>query len=545
MYRGSYSNRGARRGGRGGNRGGFRSASHGNRNRNLPSVANSSGTSIFEGPQLPKAALIGGGHFNPSATGYDRSRMSTINSGEEKPDGVSFAIVHVQTQPQWMDKNIIYVKSNLHLLPEYAEKKSLLLENHKEMGQEELMDRTTAELTQSIKFNRYGVEDGPDVEIFDSEGQISSLILPGDWMSVSHEPPLFASVDTPSIKYTPVFVDPLAVFAGYRNDSNSTGFKFVAWFLIEEIELFAANSLDLARKMHDKKWSSDIGHEWAAVKLMRVEKGDPEWRPAPDIRRRPAASQASDATKAADVVLELSTEAVVEILASVTAMIEFEHKDTGPVQDGDRVDGAETAQPLDEVQEHKSESKEGGSDDAAKEAVPDIGADTDSGGDVVHTAVDNDAGVDNEIKTEVVKVEDHVEDTKGGSAKELEDGDGGTDKEAIPETDNGGAKATDHHGESVLSIQLKDKQALVEKGEKLVEDAKVEVDDSVTPTGVSEETADRELVVGKMKEDEVAVKIPTTAGEGREAKEEKEEVKEEKEEAMDEKEDKGQGEEKI
>ena len=260
---------------------------------------------------------------------------------------------------------------------------------------------------------------------------------------------------------------------------------------------------------------------------MRVEKGDPEWRPVPDIRRRPAPSQASDSTKTADEVLQLSTEDVIEILASVTAMIDTENKDNNPVQDGDKVDRAETGQPLDEAPEHKSESKEGGSDDATKEAVPDIGADTDDGGDAVHIAVENEAGVENEVKTELMKVEDHVEDTTGGNAKELKDGDGGTDKAAIPETDNSATKAPDHHGEGVLSTQLKDKEAVVEKGEKPVKDAKVEV-----PTGISEEAAETELEMGKMKEDEITVKVPTTA------KEEKEETKEEKE-------DKGQGEDNI
>lgn len=201
-------------------------------------------------------------YFNPSVTGFDRDLMSSINSGEENPNGVSFAIVHVQNQPQWMSENIIYVKSNLHLLPQYAEKKSLLLENHNEISHEELVERIAAELTQSVKFDRYGIEDGPDVEVFDEEGEITSLVLPGDWMPVNHESPKFASVDTPSVKYAPVSDDPIAVFAGYKSDSNSSGFKFVAWFFIEEIELFAANSLDLARKMHDKKWTGDIGHEW-------------------------------------------------------------------------------------------------------------------------------------------------------------------------------------------------------------------------------------------------------------------------------------------
>jgi hypothetical protein len=206
-------------------------------------------------------------YFNLSAADCRPDSVGTINSGEEKPDGASFALIYVNNQPGWMADNTIRVKSRLHLLPEYADKKALLLAGHMEPGDEELKERISATLTESIKFGRYGIEDGPDMEIFegeDSEGEdnIAGLILPGEWMAKDHEGPEFASVDTASVKYAPAAHDPIAVFAGYGNDPDATGFKFVAWFLIEEIELFAPNSVDLARKMRDEKWAADIGREW-------------------------------------------------------------------------------------------------------------------------------------------------------------------------------------------------------------------------------------------------------------------------------------------
>ena len=161
-----------------------------------------------------------------------------------------------------MTENTLYIKSRLHLLPEYADKKALLVAQHKEPTHEELMDRIAGMLTESIQFGRYGIEDGPEVECFDEDGQIVSLIVPGDWMPEDHELPRFASVDTPSIKYRPAEHEPIAVYAGYGDVPHLTGFKFIAWFLIEEIELFAANSSDLAGKMHAKKWSGDMNREW-------------------------------------------------------------------------------------------------------------------------------------------------------------------------------------------------------------------------------------------------------------------------------------------
>jgi hypothetical protein len=164
-----------------------------------------------------------------------------------------------------MSENIVHIKSRLTLLPEYAENKATLLKQHKEPSHEEVMERLTAKLTETIKFRKYGIEDGPDMELFDEEGSISSLIVPGDWMSEAHELPRIAAVDTPSVKYRPAAHEPIAVYAGYGNNPDATGFNFIAWFLVEEIELFAAGSLDLARRMHDKKWDADMGHEWYVI----------------------------------------------------------------------------------------------------------------------------------------------------------------------------------------------------------------------------------------------------------------------------------------
>lgn len=258
-----------------------------------------------------------------------------------------------------MSENIIYIKSRLTLLPEYADNKATLLKQHKEPSHEEVMERLADKLTETIKFVQYGLEDGPDMELFNQDDSISSMIVPGDWMPKAakiHELPRIAAVDTPSVKYRPGAHDLIAVFAGYGDTSDVTGFKFIAWFLAEEIELFAAGSRDLARKMHDKKWDADFNREWyvlckhfknifslviiirawegqpsphalsffrtllptseetrhmtdiivrAAVKLRRVERGTPEWRPYPDIRGRNkpqgAEEKAAEAAKSEEV----------------------------------------------------------------------------------------------------------------------------------------------------------------------------------------------------------------------------------------------------
>ncbi len=193
--------------------------------------------------------------------------MGTINADEKKPDSVSFVLVYVSNQPRWMTENTLYIKSRLDLLPEYADKKAVLVSQHKEPTHEELMERIAAQLTQSIKFGRYGIEDGPEVECFDEDDNIVSLIVPGDSMDPVLELPKLARVDTPSVKYAPAEHEPIAVFVGHGATPKITGFKFLAWFRIEHVELFAANSADLAAEMQNKKWAADIDREWCVFQV--------------------------------------------------------------------------------------------------------------------------------------------------------------------------------------------------------------------------------------------------------------------------------------
>lgn len=198
-------------------------------------------------------------YFNPSATDIKTDPTSILNPSEEFPNGVAFAVVYIDNMNSWMTEDTIYVSSDLHLLPEYAEHKALHVKDHKQPTMEDLTARITAKLTESIDFKRYGIEDGPDMELFDEEDNILSLIVPGDWMSESHEQHGLASVETPSIKYAPAEKQAVAV---YTNSLVRSGLKFIAWFTIEEVELFAARSADLLKSMRGKKWEGDVEHEW-------------------------------------------------------------------------------------------------------------------------------------------------------------------------------------------------------------------------------------------------------------------------------------------
>ncbi|KAK4139273.1 uncharacterized protein C8A04DRAFT_16001, partial [Dichotomopilus funicola] len=234
-----------------------------------------------------------------------------LNATVDNPTVVSYILVSLAKQPDFLKNNIIYAKARLNLLPGYAEKKGLLLEASQGTSHDEMTERRAVRLSAPRRLPRYQIEDGPDMEVFDDGGQIISMLVPS-------ETPEVTAVNTPTMKYIPPVHDGIAVFAG---KPKAAGFRFAGWFTAMEVELFAPNSTALLNKIEAAKLSGDPGREWyvaiplttdlslptllpadvlctkpiisltypprrrARVALMRLDKDDPEWRPYPDIRR--------------------------------------------------------------------------------------------------------------------------------------------------------------------------------------------------------------------------------------------------------------------
>ncbi len=216
----------------------------------------------FSSSYLPQEIFS---HFNPTVYNGGHKPLTTINGTMDKPDAIAYALVYTANQSHWMDDNTLFIKSHLDILPGYEDDKAILDSNHKEMDYDQMMEGITARLTETIRFGRYGIEDGPDVECFNEDDNITSLIVPGDWVEESFELPRAASVVTPSVAYTPDYHQPFAVYAGNGRNPDRTGFKFIAWFFVQKVELFAAKSAALARKMQSARWEADINHEWCVL----------------------------------------------------------------------------------------------------------------------------------------------------------------------------------------------------------------------------------------------------------------------------------------
>ncbi|VBB75782.1 Putative protein of unknown function [Podospora comata] len=215
-------------------------------------------------------------YFKCSPDSPESYQFQTINSGEGNPDGIAFAIVHEDDQPLWKSHGIVYTNSRHYLLPGYDEKKAALVAQHQEATEEEKVHRSINATTENIKFRRYGLEDGPDMEIFGLYGNISRIVVPGEWQKKKHESPILVGCNnTPSVKHTPGLHSPIAVFETLPDDDRV---QYISWFRIEEIELFAANSAALAKNLHQVGMDGGVDTEWATLKLSKILPGDAQYR---------------------------------------------------------------------------------------------------------------------------------------------------------------------------------------------------------------------------------------------------------------------------
>ncbi|KAH6626502.1 hypothetical protein B0J18DRAFT_424977 [Chaetomium sp. MPI-SDFR-AT-0129] len=276
--------RGGRGGSRSGSRGGSRAVSLSTRSDRKPSDSSAKKRDDekgHDGLKVPRLRLGKNCHFAENiATYFNREEVNPRNIGilnatVDNPTVVSYILVSLAKQPDFLKNNIIYAKARLNLLPGYAEKKGLLLEAGQGTSHDEMTERRAVRLSAPRRLPRHQIEDGPDMEVFDDRGQIISMLVPS-------ETPEVTAVNTLTMKYTPPVHDGIAVFAG---KPKAAGFRFAGWFTAMEVELFAPNSTALLNKIEAAKLSGDPGREWARVALMRLDKDDPEWRPYPDIRR--------------------------------------------------------------------------------------------------------------------------------------------------------------------------------------------------------------------------------------------------------------------
>lgn len=171
----------------------------------------------------------------------DRKYSTTLHGSAENPDALAFIMLFHGANPKWASDHIIFVKSNLDLLPAIQKPQT----------------DTAAELSTSTPSS--------NDENLNSSATQSSTTSPSEPFPETHKP--FAVFEQP--------------FRGQKD----RGFRFMGFFHISRLELLEPNSEALVRMLQkkwevvdryghvkqrtrDKKgWEESMGHKWAVVKM--------------------------------------------------------------------------------------------------------------------------------------------------------------------------------------------------------------------------------------------------------------------------------------
>ncbi|KAI8966501.1 hypothetical protein F5Y11DRAFT_158174 [Daldinia sp. FL1419] len=306
--RGDMSDRGSRgrwnsgRRGRGRGRGTYNSQSSEGPSQRLQNLYHD--VDVYESEAILK-------YFNGEEDGAPpQEKPSTFHDSKEHPNQLSYVLLFIDANPRWADDHIIFVKSNLGLLPEYSTKKAEHGEwsapNHPEGPQalcgtandnpKEETSQTTAQdkeadhlvtATESLT-----VADGEKTETTKSSdtgdnGETSAAEISSGsrakYSDVRNLPPeeqeriveeqnrrriklhqlqVPIHPTIPPIDYVPSTYAPIAVFQECRSFLKKKGkilFTFAGWYRITRINILAPHSAELVR-MQQQKWERSNPH---------------------------------------------------------------------------------------------------------------------------------------------------------------------------------------------------------------------------------------------------------------------------------------------
>lgn len=194
-------------------------------------------------------------HFWPGVEHRSAETTTTLHASASTPDKASFALLWVEANPRWDKERIIFVKTNLHLLP-------LISDSH---------ENDEDEATTSA--HQRSAETGDD------------LPKPIAFFKQTHR----------------------------RQAGSARAFSFAGWYQVEKVEFLAPNSPDLIRMLEQKCkvsgqhgwppkngrhalwWKKSLRHRWAVVKLVEdiealKQRGKPDIEVLPDGEGQPKKS---------------------------------------------------------------------------------------------------------------------------------------------------------------------------------------------------------------------------------------------------------------
>ncbi|KAI0173934.1 hypothetical protein BJ166DRAFT_492490 [Pestalotiopsis sp. NC0098] len=262
-------------------------------------------------------------HFWDGQTG-STLRSTTLHDSQARPGELAYVCLFFGANPRWASDGIIFVKSELRLLPEYGEQilqhgpwdspaefrkaRNGVDSSQEDLAQEyEVLDETTE--PQDIPAPKSPV---PDADT--SESRANPLSPPPSPSDTKVVPASKVYSDLPTypniapIDYNPHPHEPVAVF---REVEKPFTYVFEGWYAISRINVIAARSAELVRLQQQKwekrdrwgnvvpntrqrdasAWQASMRYNWAVIKFEKV--AAEEAPPTPSIEKTKVAPKKS------------------------------------------------------------------------------------------------------------------------------------------------------------------------------------------------------------------------------------------------------------
>ena len=244
-------------------------------------------------------------HTHKERIGY--SAQSTLNASSQNPSLLKYVILHFGSNPRWKSDGIIFVKSNLTLLPEFRERKERAqneLEltnkpNDSDGGSVEHYEEEASAVNEDMKQQDSSNTDSnaslkshtQKLPVLESQSRDPGVNSGTERASLRHIRKKSLVVPVLPIDYVPSEHPPIAAFEQIvrLRGEHQRQFAFVGWYLVSQISLLAPNSQELVRMLGQKwtkldrfgkpikekerdehAWKASLNHEWAVIKLQKM-----------------------------------------------------------------------------------------------------------------------------------------------------------------------------------------------------------------------------------------------------------------------------------
>ncbi|QDS67701.1 hypothetical protein FKW77_005541 [Venturia effusa] len=286
---------------------------------------------------------------------------ATLNNAADNKHGLSYVLLFRGANPRWKSHNIIFVKSNLDILPEYYER----------------TDEWIAQYPRDIIEQQLAPEPAPttsrmmtrDVRLELEEEENATPSDAAEQPSRRSRPSLTELAPIPPLDYTPTVKAPIAVFEQIGGRQTGESFKFAGWFELQNVAIIAPYS-EALKKLLAQKWQSDVDKNGEVIIRARDEDRwresfQQEWAVA---RFRPLEGD--------DVPPELVVEkappkkSVNDLLAELRLGKENSKGNAGSTDEAENVtDGEEKQKVLEQKQKKLEEKQNTARENAVKEAA--------------------------------------------------------------------------------------------------------------------------------------------------------------------------------